>query len=458
MRATTMTIGLFLSLGVLSGGGCKRTQIPDAGPPSAATAMGSWQQWADLTPLVDVAGDHADERTIAALREASALMREGRFKSADESLSKAGGSHGRHWIAVARGDIAALSFTVCIRGVAWRLEDGRRGSPTDREVDFSEDTRVAPGDISVEATLTNLDDAITQEVPALVTQARIARARVAAFAARCPANEDVARLAEKTMETDLATLAAENSLTPDLAYLWAGVQMTRFSGAAARPFLEQAIEGGYDHPAATLMLAIIALEGRDLAQAETLAKEALAGYAEIGDVAQQAQAQFIRGEIARSAEKPKDARRHYESAIELMPRHVSAMLAVAGLERDANGERAAATYLHGNLPVLMFGDRPLDPRSASEVAANLETLVIMASEPFMAQLTRDALLSDIDDEVDPMRRALRYFFAATLDIRLREYELARGHAVLAREEMAESELPSPIDVDGFLDRLREATG
>jgi hypothetical protein len=41
-------------------------------------------------------------------------------------------------------------------------------------------------------------------------------------------------------------LAAENHLTPDLAYMWAGVQMQTYSGAAARPFLLQALEGGFD--------------------------------------------------------------------------------------------------------------------------------------------------------------------------------------------------------------------
>jgi hypothetical protein len=52
-----------------------------------------------------------------------------------------------------------------------------------------------------------------------------------------------------------------------------------------------------------------------------------------------------------------------------------------------------------------------------------------------------------------MRRGLRYFFAAMLDVRLREYQIAHGHGVLAKEEFAESGVEPPIDIEAFLARL-----
>lgn len=418
--------------------------------------MGSWAQWQDLEPLVTVARDHADERTIAVLEQASGLLREGRPAAADRSLAAASDGAGRHWIAVARGDLAALYFTVCIRGVAWRLVDGDQGGPTDREVDFSEERRIKPDDVSVEATLTNLDGAVATDIDALVVQARIARARVAAYTERCPPNEDVAGLAQRILENDLATLAAEGHLTPDLAYLWAGVQMTRFSGAAARPFLLQAREGGFDHPAVIYMLAVIALEGGDLEHADTLASDAVAAYAKLGEREQEAQGLFIRGEVARQGDDRAAARKHFEATLERMPNHIPALLAIAGMVHEADGENAAVEFVHASLPLLLLPGE-LDAQGAREAAGNVEALVIVADQPFLAQLCRDALLLDIDEEPDPLRRGIRYFYAATLDVRLREYEIAQGHGVLAKDEFEQSDVPAPLDVQRFLDRLVESS-
>jgi hypothetical protein len=52
-----------------------------------------------------------------------------------------------------------------------------------------------------------------------------------------------------------------------------------------------------------------------------------------------------------------------------------------------------------------------------------------------------------------VRRGLRYFFAATLDVRLGEYEVAHGHGVLAKEEFAESGMAPPVDIEQFLQRV-----
>jgi len=429
---------------------CKSSVPPGAG--TNATAMGDWKSWRDLTPFIEVAEHHAPENAVKALERARTLLREGKPKSADAVLSEAADGAGQPWIAVARADLAALHFTLCIRGIAWRLQDGKMPSPTDRAVDFEEGTRIEPGDVSVEAILTNLDVPLASQTPALVTQARIARARVAAFASQCAANPDVAEMAQRTVEGDLATLAAEGHLTPDLAYLWAGVQMTKFSASAARPFLVQAREGGFDHPAAVFMLAVIALEERELDRAEKLAHEAIDAYRSIGDDAHVAEGDYLLAEIARARKQPDTARKHYEAALKRYPTHGPSILALASLARATKGEDAGTAVIHAALPKLLL-QGPLDENQARLAADNLQQLLSLAIEPMQVQLVRDALLDRIDSEKDAMRRGLRYFFAATLDVRLREYEIAHGHGVLAKEEFAESSVPAPVDIEKFLERL-----
>ena len=81
---------------------------------------------------------------------------------------------------------------------------------------------------------------------------------------------------------------------------------------------------------------------------------------------------------------------------------------------------------------------------------------MLAEDPHAASISRDALLQSIDEESDPLRKGLRYFYAATLEVRLGEYDIARGHGVLARDEFAETEAVAPVDVDAFLEQLGSA--
>jgi hypothetical protein len=155
---------VLLALALVGAPACKRTVPP--GGTTNATAMGSWQEWRDLTPLVEIAEHHAPPVAAKAMAQAQQLLREGKAKEADAVLSSAADGSGQAWIAVARADLAALHFQLCIRGIAWRLLDGKDPSPTDRAVDFSEATRIEPGDVSVEATLTNLDIPLASQVPA----------------------------------------------------------------------------------------------------------------------------------------------------------------------------------------------------------------------------------------------------------------------------------------------------
>jgi tetratricopeptide (TPR) repeat protein len=428
---------------------------------AASVPMGSWLAWQDLSPLIEVAQAHVDAPTLAALEQARELLGEGKAHSADQVLAAASSSAGRHWIAVARADLASIYFTTCIRGVAWRLPDDP--GPHERTVDYNPATKVGPGDLSVEALLTNLDDALEagKQSAALSTQARIARVRVSAFAASCPANAEVERQAAAVMNSDLATLAAENHLTPDLAYMWAGVQMQTYSGAAARPFLLQALEGGFDDPSVTYMLAAIAYEQGELDSAESLAADAALRYEQVGDVAQRAQLSALRGEIALAAKLLDAARQHFELAIELLPDHTGAMLGLAEVERARNGPLAASEQLTGSIRMLTRGQTELDEAEALEMIDELESLVVLAAggEIEVAQITRDAMLFQIELEPDPLRRGLRYFYAAALEVRLGDYESARGHAATASLEFDDTWLtiPNKADPRVFLDRLAEAS-
>lgn len=454
LRRSLSLVLLAVALGVAPSG-CKSSEVPGAG---TNAPMGSWIEWQTLEPLVEVARSQVPKTVSAELQAASKLLVEGRALSADRKLATISDGSGRHWIAVARADLASLYFTKCIRGVAWRLEDLDPEAPPERSIDYDPQTRIEAGDISVEAMLTNLDDALAVENPALQVQARIARARVTAYVSNCAPNEDVAERAGSFMRTDLATLAAEGHLTPDLAYVWANIQMQEYSGAAARPFLLLAQEGGYDDPSITYLLAVIALEQAEYDKADKLAVEAAKRYAKLDDPMQQAQCFFIRGEVERNRDSAEAARKHYQKAIELAPAHVAAMVGIADLERVASGPGAASEYLTGQLGGLLL-EGELDVERAQEASRNLEALVILTNEDLaLAEITRDALLISIDSEPDPIRRGMRYYYAATLDVRLGDYTRARGHGALARDELAETPIGDFVDVDRFLQHLDAATG
>lgn len=455
MRSSARPSAVLALCAALLAGGCKRgaSEPPVAGSAAAsAAAMGTWDEWRDLTPLVEAARTHASKPTIAGLERARALLREGKVRAADRALAELADSDGRDWIAAARGDLAALYFTVCLRGIAWRLPE-TIAAANRRSVDFDEGVAIEPGDVSIEPLLTGLDGAAESRVPALATQGRIARARVTAFVGRCAPNEDVAQLAQAIYKSDLAQLAAEGHLTPDLAYHWGGVQLGEYSGAAARPFLLQAREAGFDDPALAYLLAVIALEQRELEQADTYASEALAAFKKLGDPVQEAQTRFVLGEIARTRKDTRAALAAYEAALKSDPEHTAALLGLARVHLEDDGEIAATRALGAHLRGLL-GQGPLTAERAKEAAGTLESMVILIAEPTIASACRAALLQDIDSEPDPLRRGLRYYFAATLDIRLAEFQSAKGHAILARDEIAESGVDeAPVDVEDLLRNL-----
>ena len=137
------------------------------------------------------------------------------------------------------------------------------------------------------------------------------------------------------------------------------------------------------------------------------------------------------------------------------------MIGLTSVEHKRGGAIAASERLTALIRRLMRGEDELDEMGALQIVDRLESLVIIANADTLelAQITRDALLFEIDLEPDPFRRGLRYFYAAALEVRLGEYDAARGHAATAAVEFEDTWVPIPAKADprGFLDRLAEAS-
>lgn len=453
MRLSRLAISLALALS-LSASACVRGGGRGSSPPERV-----WPSWQILEPLLIDAQHQVDKETFAAMRAAAELLLEQKAKSADAKLAELKAGAAPHWIAVARADLAALNFSTCVRGVAWRLSDGLQES---RQIDFSPEARLQAGDISVEQMLTSLDEAIdhaqSANSNALLRHGRIARARVTAFVVQCPPNDEVAQQADIVLRADLATLAADGHLTPDLAYLWAGVQYEAYSPAAARPFLLKAAEEGYDDPSVDLLLASIALDAQDPAEADARATKALARYTEVEAPLYAARALSLRGEARRQQGKLTDALKDFELARKQDPMSAEAMVGAARVHLEQGDRSRALESLREGILALASQDA-LDEATLALAGERIESLVVLVNEELvLAELGRDALLHEIDLDDAPLRRGLRYYFAATLDVALGNYDAGRGHAVAAETEFEGEMVEVPDGIRSLLDRLAQLSG
>ncbi len=431
--------------------------------PGAASAgdEGTWQAWLVLGPVVEAARHHTSAPIAAGLAEASKLLAKGKVRAADARLARLASAGGDPWVLVARADLVAFYFTTCIKGVAFRLEDTRPGTAPPvgaRQRIDGEDARVRPGDVSVEALLSGVERTVASGIDELAVQGKMARARLTAYASACPANEQVRARAQAVMRADLAELAAAGRLAPDLAFMWAGLQMNEYSAAAARPFLHEAHRGGFDDPSLPLLLAIAERDAGDPKAARAWAEKARARFAAAGDRAMEAEAEFLLGTIAQGWGRPSAAAVHFRRALELDPYHVQAVLSQATLVLRTDGEAEAVAYL-ARVVADRFAPVAWDEPTRRAVVDFGEGLVLAAGdEPALVQALRDAFLLDVDAAEDPASRGARYFFASTLDARLAEYERARGHALLARQELAESDVDLDLSVDEVIESLPAGDG
>lgn len=465
--AGAQCIALTLFAGAASD--CSRRQSAGEPVPGAASSESddtTWSAWLTLDPVLDVVRTHADDATRDRLEAARDTMQAGQYRSAAKSLlNTSSDESGLHWSTIARANLAAIHFTSCIRGTHWRLPEGEDGLH-ERRIIMDEATATQADDVLVEDLLTALDLAVKAEIPALVLHAHIARARVAAFAAQCPANAQVAARAEAVLMADLAQLAAEGQLAPDLAHMWGLVQLQKFSPAAARPFLRQALAGGFDDPSVVYLLAGIALELGEFERAGALAEQSELRYTELEQSSLAAESRRLRGESQRRRGQLELARASFEAALKLDATTVSAHLGLTRLDLESHGEQTAIEGLHARLPRIL-GSGPIEGDSARTLTVRLETLLLasegelagvrgpqLRTEPDIAleSVLRAALLRGIDDEPFALRRGIRYYFAALLDLRLADPEAARGHAVTAELEFSDTPAP-PVDVRAFLEHV-----
>ena len=450
--ATLLAAALVLS----TASGCiragKGTQIPQEE---------QWAAWQVLGPLLQDAQHQVDEDTFNALLESAELLVKDQAADARTRLQTAAAGAAPHWISVAEADLAVMHFSRCIRGVAWRIENG---ATEVRQMDFSSETQLGPQDLSVEAMLTRLDEAVDaaqkQQRDTLLKHARIARARVTAYTSQCAPNEEVAGQANAVMRSDLATLAAEGALTPDLAYLWAAIQYESYSQQAARPFLLQAQQQGYTDPSVDLLLAQIALDSGNYPEAETRASAAHRAYGEVQSAPGRAQALAVRGESHRKREKLDEAKADFDAAIKLDSQNTEARLGRIRVAALTDGSAKALDMMREQILGLVGSQLDADdPEAIADAAARLEGLIIAINEDLeMATLCRAGLLHEVDLDADPLRRGLRYYFAATLDVALGDYAAAQGHAAASELEFEEAGVPIPDGVTALLGRLAELTG
>ena len=90
---------LLVCLVVLGAGACKgkgKGDPPEAGSAQDSAAMGSWNAWLDLGPLLEVARSHAPPKTIAAIEQASKQLKDGKARTADKGLAMLADGDGRH--------------------------------------------------------------------------------------------------------------------------------------------------------------------------------------------------------------------------------------------------------------------------------------------------------------------------------------------------------------------------
>ena len=148
---------------------------------------------------------------------------------------------------------------------------------------------------------------------------------------------------------------------------------------------------------------------------------------------------------------PADARAAFDQALALDPGQPAAIL---GSARLLEAEPDAAYALLVEKLNGIYGADPLDENTVQQLTERLESLVYLADEDMaLSQDLRDAMLDEIDVDEDPARRALRYFFAATLDARLGEFSMAHGRAAIAETEAQDAVVTVPVDIRAFLERV-----
>jgi tetratricopeptide (TPR) repeat protein len=422
---------------------------------SAVSPESMWSQWGRLAPILLIASQRVqDPHSRTLLKNLEKDIDRGDWRRAQLELIKKRDGVDRHWMTVIRANLAALHYVDCFAGLTLRLPTAQTMVQA-RAIHREAPEKAEPGDISIEELLVALDEATLDQDFALQTQSRIARARMSAIVALCPANQLVAKRAQEQLAADLSMLAAAGHLAPDLAYLWAIDRLNQGLPNAASPHLLAAREGGYLDPHVDLLLAQIDLELGFLDSArEAIMRAEKHEPSEVGE-AWLAEVLSLRGDIEWARNDLTAAKLAYERAEKLAPANPAAALGKARIAIHKQKLDIAVGEIRRAMENQASAESLTGDRQARERLTIFfdQLLLTIEREPALAEAIEEALVTDIHSDASPVRRAYRYLALATLNVRTGDLELARGRAVLARDAWLESGLPDEIESEAFMRHL-----
>lgn len=367
------------------------------------------------------------EREVQAGRYAPALIA---LQSASQDpLAKA-------WAQVLRGQLAGLHTQACLNGQWLRFAPYHPKDTTQ---------------VSMITLLDELSKLSGHTDPVLANQAQIAQVRIMAIAQDCPGSRSVQERARTRLPVVLGTLADAQgpSLPPDLAYLRATLALEQEQWGDTRRWLAVARNQGLDDPRTTLALAQSWFGQRNWARAQSLAT-------------QSAKAMPKTVEPLRAAAWTLAARAAWAQG---HATHAKALLKQARLAQPHHADALALVLrMHASTPLSCQGPLAkeigqiwnLSWSAPPELFWTFDELLSRLDQPDPDPLGCLAafLIWNVDEEPDPALRAIRYYYAATLDARLGDPESALGHALLARSEFELAGSPRhPLPIEALIDAM-----
>lgn len=347
-------------------------------------------------------------------------------------------AQGKPWADVLAGQLAGLHTQAC-EGGQWLY--------------FGDPKKPSAPRVSMLSVLDKLDALRDSNDKTLATQAKVASIRVMVIARDCPGARTVQERAQTELPALLEDLFHSQALTPppDLAYYWALQQLEKEEWAKARQWLVFANAQGMKDPRLTLALAQVDYGAKAYDRA---LQQAVAGAKAIPKDFRQAiaEAWTLAAKSAWALGNTKLATQHRERALKAEAAHPGAWaLGVRMLSAHDESCESTLPVQLARLWKLSWAKEPTLFWLLDDMLATLD-----AEAPEALPCLARALVWDIDQEQDPALRGIRYFYAATLDTRLGDFERALGRALLARSEFESAGSPRhPLPVQALIDALSE---
>lgn len=410
--------------------------------PGSTEGVDAWGQWLGMDLPVKVAKSRVPKALGRHFQRFATEVQAGRYAPGLTALALAQQDpKGREWAWVLKGHLAGLHTRDCQEGQWLRF------------------TPYHPKD-TTKLSMIQLLDALAplaaHKDQVLARQAQIAQVRVMVIARDCPGSRIVQRRARERLPVILGTLADAQGATlpPDLAYLWATLQLEREQWSQARHWTSLARKQGFDDPRTTLTLAQSWYGQQDYARAENLAVQ---GAKSIPNSmpSLQAHAWTLAARAALGLKKQKRTRQHLKKAYKAQPQHPEALAIEVQLLSETPLE-CHETLAQTLAP--LWGDATTQ-LSALSWALDGIMMELDQAGPEALHCMASALAWNIDAEAKPMLRGIRYYYAATIAARLGDQESALGRALLARSEFESAGSPKhPFPVQALIDALKDPNG